>query len=217
MRVARRGSIREAAGCLPICRELISYYSTYTILLVDIPEMTSRFVSGGTIAGDDDGGATPATGGEREREGERAGGDKKNALSVEWETVQKDLDEERRRREETRRANVEGGAGERSLYEVLQANKGMFECLYFPALAYCGDVSPLIIFSFFLLYYRAWVLVVCYDVVLLYSCLYSPHISFAIVEVDLPHLLPASYIRAFHTFLHRNRIAFSSKLYVPTH
>ncbi|KAI0436115.1 N-terminal domain of NEFA-interacting nuclear protein NIP30-domain-containing protein [Xylaria telfairii] len=85
--------------------------------------MTSRFVSGGTIAGDED----AAGGGEREREWEweweRERADKKNPLSAEWETVQKDLDEERRRREETRRANVEGGGAERSLYEVLQANK----------------------------------------------------------------------------------------------
>ncbi|KAI0448897.1 N-terminal domain of NEFA-interacting nuclear protein NIP30-domain-containing protein [Xylaria acuta] len=83
--------------------------------------MTSRFVSGGTIAGDDtseDKGGRTETGGNGR--GERSGGNKN---ATEWEAVQKDLDEERRRREEARRANVEGGGGERSLYEVLQANK----------------------------------------------------------------------------------------------
>ncbi|OLN87888.1 Protein FAM192A [Colletotrichum chlorophyti] len=49
----------------------------------------------------------------------RSGPDaKKNA---EWEIVQKELDAERKRREEARVKNIEGG--ERSLYDVLQANK----------------------------------------------------------------------------------------------
>ncbi|KAI0478326.1 N-terminal domain of NEFA-interacting nuclear protein NIP30-domain-containing protein [Xylaria cf. heliscus] len=85
--------------------------------------MTSRFVSGGTIAGDDGGTSAPPPSTSVKGEGERQGDVKKNSLSVEWEAVQKDLDEERRRRESARRANVEGGGGERSLYEVLQANK----------------------------------------------------------------------------------------------
>ncbi|KAI1747515.1 N-terminal domain of NEFA-interacting nuclear protein NIP30-domain-containing protein [Xylaria castorea] len=85
--------------------------------------MTSRFISGGTIAGDgalgeDKVGGAEAGGGKGD--GERSGGNKN---ATEWEAVQKDLDEERKRREEARRANVEGGGGERSLYEVLQANK----------------------------------------------------------------------------------------------
>ncbi|KAI0873135.1 N-terminal domain of NEFA-interacting nuclear protein NIP30-domain-containing protein [Hypoxylon argillaceum] len=95
--------------------------------------MTSRFVSGGTIAGD----GAPAqqqesgiaagdrAGGAGERVGWDAGagaGDK-STTSVEWEAVQRDLEEERRRREEARKAAVEGGSGERSLYEILQANK----------------------------------------------------------------------------------------------
>lgn len=45
---------------------------------------------------------------------------------TEWEAVQKVLDEERRRRAEARKLAVEGGTGgERSLYDILQANKGM--------------------------------------------------------------------------------------------
>ncbi|TRX88807.1 hypothetical protein FHL15_010266 [Xylaria flabelliformis] len=84
--------------------------------------MTSRFVSGGTIAGDG-----PAdeevrkAAAEEEAGGGKGPGNNKNAR--EWEAVQKDLDEERKRREEARRANAEGGGGERSLYEILQANK----------------------------------------------------------------------------------------------
>lgn len=44
--------------------------------------------------------------------------------TAEWELVQKELDAERRRREEARIKAVEGG--EKSLYDVLQANKGEF-------------------------------------------------------------------------------------------
>lgn len=44
--------------------------------------------------------------------------------SMEWEAVQKDLEEERRQRAEARKLAVEGGeGGERSLYDILQANK----------------------------------------------------------------------------------------------
>ncbi|KAI0860636.1 N-terminal domain of NEFA-interacting nuclear protein NIP30-domain-containing protein [Xylaria cubensis] len=85
--------------------------------------MTSRFVSGGTIAGDGpvDEEVRKAAVEEAGGEGEKGPGNNKNAR--EWEAVQKDLDEERKRREEARRANAEGGGGERSLYEILQANK----------------------------------------------------------------------------------------------
>jgi hypothetical protein len=83
--------------------------------------MTSRFVSGGTITGD---GAVETNA----REPPAAGVERKESGSnvAEWEAVQKDLEEERRKRDEARRAAVEGGVagGERSLYEVLQANKG---------------------------------------------------------------------------------------------
>ncbi|KAI1327676.1 N-terminal domain of NEFA-interacting nuclear protein NIP30-domain-containing protein [Xylariaceae sp. FL0255] len=101
--------------------------------------MTSRFVSGGTIAGD--GGVndvpTPSEEGNSEVQtaqsgsgsgsgsGGGSGSEKRTAQSIEWETVQKELDKERRKRAEARRTAVEGGVagGERSLYEVLQANK----------------------------------------------------------------------------------------------
>lgn len=86
--------------------------------------MTSRFVSGGTITGDghnepqQPASASPPTTQDAQWDKDAY---KKNA---EWEAVQKDLEAERRRREEARRAQVEGGAGgERSLYEILQANK----------------------------------------------------------------------------------------------
>lgn len=46
--------------------------------------------------------------------------------NTEWEAVQKELEAERRRREEARVKAVEGG-GEKSLYDVLQANKGMYD------------------------------------------------------------------------------------------
>lgn len=50
--------------------------------------------------------------------------------SMEWEAVQKDLEEERRQRAEARKLAVEGGeGGERSLYDILQANKGMYGLL----------------------------------------------------------------------------------------
>ncbi|KAI1819136.1 N-terminal domain of NEFA-interacting nuclear protein NIP30-domain-containing protein [Xylaria intraflava] len=71
--------------------------------------MTSRFVSGGVIAGDDDAGDARV----------ESGAAGKN--SVAWEAVQRDLEAERRSREESRRVAVEGGS--RSLFEVLQANK----------------------------------------------------------------------------------------------
>ncbi|GAW16632.1 hypothetical protein ANO14919_060660 [Xylariales sp. No.14919] len=82
--------------------------------------MTSRFVSGGTIAGDD--GVTEDRGGAGSAAG--TGKEAPSATAVEWEAVQKDLDEERRRRAEARKRDAEAGAGgERSLYEILQANK----------------------------------------------------------------------------------------------
>lgn len=89
--------------------------------------MMSRFVSAGAInaetgevvvaeetkKGDDGvGGAAAAASAVEPR---------KNA---EWEIVQRELEAERKRREEARLKSVEGG--ERSLYDVLQANKGAF-------------------------------------------------------------------------------------------
>ncbi|KAF9873784.1 hypothetical protein CkaCkLH20_08894 [Colletotrichum karsti] len=78
----------------------------------------SRFVSAGAINAET-GEATAAAAGEQ-AVFTGAGGEapKKNA---EWEAVQKELEADRRRREEARVKAVEGG--ERSLYDVLQANK----------------------------------------------------------------------------------------------
>lgn len=80
--------------------------------------MASRFVSGGVI--DTTSGETvdaETTG----RAGQSAPLSKRR--QEEWEAVQKELEAERRQREERRRAEGEAG-GERSLFEVLQANKG---------------------------------------------------------------------------------------------
>lgn len=54
----------------------------------------------------------------------RTGSEGAGTRHAEWEVVQKELEAERRQREEARRAAAEGG--EKSLYEVLQANKGGF-------------------------------------------------------------------------------------------
>ncbi|OPB36987.1 hypothetical protein A0O28_0038990 [Trichoderma guizhouense] len=75
--------------------------------------MSSRFVSGGTISGEgskDEAVAAAATA--REPLANK---------SVEWETVQHELDEERKRREHARAELAEGG--QQSLYDILQANK----------------------------------------------------------------------------------------------
>ncbi|KDN64674.1 hypothetical protein CSUB01_04312 [Colletotrichum sublineola] len=56
---------------------------------------------------------------------------KKNA---EWEIVQRELEAERKRREEARLKSVEGG--ERSLYDVLQANKGESRPLSHPVVVF---------------------------------------------------------------------------------
>ncbi len=81
-----------------------------------------RFVSRGTIdpASGEATAAPPPRPGAAEEAGE--GGEKRVA---EWEAVKAELEGERRRREEARRADAEKG-GERSLFEVLEANKG--EC-----------------------------------------------------------------------------------------
>lgn len=88
--------------------------------------MSSRFVSSGTIGpsggsgGDDDVGKADA-----DAAGAGAGatpaGDK--ASSDAWETVQRELEAERRRREEQR---IKAASGEeKSLYDILQENKGL--------------------------------------------------------------------------------------------
>jgi hypothetical protein len=80
--------------------------------------MSNRFVSAGTIGSSGelskDTGATAAP-------TEQPLYD--SAKNKEWETVQKELDAERRRREE-QRVKAATGDGEQSLYDILQANKG---------------------------------------------------------------------------------------------
>jgi hypothetical protein len=98
--------------------------------------MASRFVSGGTIigSGDDEGAASiEKTVRDSTSAGKSPGvsgsvGGMSKTKSIEWEAVQKDLEEQRRKRDEARRAAVEGSGGEKSLYEILQANKGDY-CL----------------------------------------------------------------------------------------
>lgn len=78
--------------------------------------MSSRFVSGGTIS----------SSGEISKEAPSApsAATTQPAKSKEWEVVQQELEAERKRREEAR---VKAAAGdERSLYDILQANKGEF-------------------------------------------------------------------------------------------
>ncbi|KAI0850606.1 hypothetical protein F5Y00DRAFT_34032 [Daldinia vernicosa] len=91
--------------------------------------MASRFVSGGTIAGDDGEPQQPAsvTPSSKVQEApETQKWDKETMKrNAEWEAVQRDLEADRRRREEARRAQVEGGPGgeNKTLYDILQANK----------------------------------------------------------------------------------------------
>ncbi|KAI0380670.1 hypothetical protein F5Y04DRAFT_96025 [Hypomontagnella monticulosa] len=89
--------------------------------------MTSRFVSGGTIAGQGEPSEQPpASSASAQNTGDQQWDKETAKKNTEWEAVQRDLEADRRRREEARRAQVEGGAGgggERSLYDVLQANK----------------------------------------------------------------------------------------------
>ncbi|KAI1415559.1 hypothetical protein F5Y13DRAFT_156282 [Hypoxylon sp. FL1857] len=86
--------------------------------------MTSRFVSGGTITGDGHNEPQQPTSASPPRAQDAQWDKDAYKKSAEWEAVQKDLEADRRRREEARRAQVEGGTGgERSLYEILQANK----------------------------------------------------------------------------------------------
>lgn len=75
----------------------------------------SRFVSGGTIGeGASSSAPAPADSGPDDKA--------KSAKAAEWQAVQAELDAERQRREEHRRKVAEGG--DKSLYEVLQENKG---------------------------------------------------------------------------------------------
>ncbi|PKK50811.1 hypothetical protein CI102_5072 [Trichoderma harzianum] len=73
--------------------------------------MSSRFVSGGTISGE----------GSKDEAVAATSREPLAKKSVEWETVQHELDEERKRREHARAELAEGG--QQSLYDILQANK----------------------------------------------------------------------------------------------
>ena len=77
--------------------------------------MSDRFVSGGTIGAGNE--ITAPSGSDAETTAALTG--KHNA---EWEAVQKELEAERQKREDERRKAAEGG--ERSLYDILEANKG---------------------------------------------------------------------------------------------
>ncbi|VUC20570.1 unnamed protein product [Clonostachys rosea] len=76
--------------------------------------MSDRFVSGGTIGGTEGEKTTSTDSGPPQ-----ASSGTKNA--AQWEAVERELEAERKRREEQRRKAVEGE--EKSLYEILQDNK----------------------------------------------------------------------------------------------
>ncbi|KAI1776591.1 hypothetical protein F4818DRAFT_353939 [Hypoxylon cercidicola] len=85
--------------------------------------MASRFVSGGTIAGDGQGEPQPAPA-SPPKVAQNAQWDKEaSKKNIEWEAVQRELEADKRRREEARRAQVEGGGENKSLFDILQANK----------------------------------------------------------------------------------------------
>lgn len=93
--------------------------------------MSSRFVSGGTISTSlGKGGpevspsaSAEATAAEPSAASPTApGSTDKSSRSAEWEAAQKNLEAERQRREEQRRKAATGE--EKSLYEILQENKG---------------------------------------------------------------------------------------------
>ena len=99
--------------------------------------MSSRFISGGAI--------DPSSGERIEAapaDNERPVG--KN--TAEWEAVQKEVEEQRKRREEVRRQEEAGE--QKSLYDILQANKGT--SFFSPSL------FSLLLAFFFLFSERGW-------------------------------------------------------------
>lgn len=86
--------------------------------------MSGRFVSGGTIssAGDKDSKDTPASA----SASAAAAREPLAKKSVEWEAVQRELEEERRKRERARAELAGEGGQQQTLYDILQANKGSF-------------------------------------------------------------------------------------------
>ena len=86
--------------------------------------MSDRFVSGGTIGPSKDLAEGAATSDERAAAAAAAAAaPPPGKNSAEWEAVQKQLETERQRREEQRRKAATGE--EKSLYDILQENKGM--------------------------------------------------------------------------------------------
>jgi len=113
---------------------------------------TSRFVSGGAIdaASGEAVSVTAATGDQgtaaspHPRQQAQTQTPAQHKRAAEWEAVQRDLDAERRRREEQRRAQGAGAGGEeRSLYEVLQANKAAKQAAFEEANAIKNQFRPL--------------------------------------------------------------------------
>lgn len=86
--------------------------------------MSGRFISGGTITSSGEP-TTDESGHEAVVAAARESLMKKNA---EWEAVQHELEEDRKKREQAR-ADL-AGEGQQSLYDVLQANKGLFSLLF---------------------------------------------------------------------------------------
>ncbi|KAF4815698.1 hypothetical protein CGCSCA5_v006997 [Colletotrichum siamense] len=102
----------------------------------------SRFVSAGAINAETGEAVAVAEGESKAATATTGSGDagqtRKNA---EWEAVQKELDAERKRREEARVKAVEGG--ERSLYNVLQANKAAKQAAFEEANKIKNQFRPL--------------------------------------------------------------------------
>lgn len=78
--------------------------------------MSSRFVSAGAI--------DPVTGEAASDTATNSSAPPADPKTDEWLVVQKELDAERRRREE-HKASAAAAGEEKSLYEVLEANKGL--------------------------------------------------------------------------------------------
>jgi hypothetical protein len=83
--------------------------------------MSGRFVSRGTISSNNEDPAPSASTGE---DTSQQTSDSKSSRTAEWELVEKELAAERQRREEQRRRAATGE--EKSLYDILQENKGLF-------------------------------------------------------------------------------------------
>ena len=91
--------------------------------------MSNRFVSGGTISSSGEISKDAPTDSVSAAKPLHAG-----AKSKEWEAVQQELEADRRRREE-QRIKAASGDGERSLYDVLEANKGLQFSFALPCLS----------------------------------------------------------------------------------